>query len=343
MARPVKIAIDGLSHGHVVWLKKFGNPNLFTIVGIAEADQNLASKMSKRIGFDMGLVFPDLKTLLENVKPEAVMAFNPVSEHLETVRACAPLGIHVMLEKPMATNYLDALEMAGLAAKNNIHLIVNYETTWYPTVHESIKRAQSGKLGTVRKAIVTTGHKGPAEINVGEEFLGWLTDSIKNGGGALMDFGCYGANLMTYLNNGELPKSVYAQSNNFKPNIYPDVDDDALIILDFDSMQAILLPSWNWAFSRKTMELYGTTGYVKAIDQDQLAYRDSRKEPEKVVSLSVEKPFNPFEYFIQVIEGSVKLEPHEPAAIQNNLNVMKILDAARNSASTGKVVYLNTL
>ena len=54
------------------------------------------------------------------------------------------------------------------------------------------------------------GHNGPSEIHVQPEFFAWLSDPVKNGAGALFDFGCYGANLMTWMmdNQPPLPSST---------------------------------------------------------------------------------------------------------------------------------------
>jgi len=41
--------------------------------------------------------------------------------------------------------------------------------------------------------------KGPQKIGVNQEFLEWLTDPVQNGGGAEVDFGCYGVNLLTWF------------------------------------------------------------------------------------------------------------------------------------------------
>ena len=92
------------------------------------------------------------------------------------------------------------------------------------------------------------------------EFLSWLTDPEKNGAGALFDFGCYGANLMTWLMNNQRPTSVTAVTQTIKPNIYKQVDDEATIIMEYPSAQAIIQASWNWPYSRKDMEIYGKTG-----------------------------------------------------------------------------------
>ena len=107
-----------------------------------------------------------------------------------------------------------------------------------------------GALGELRKIIVYDGHKGPKEINVNSEFLEWLTDPVLNGGGAVIDFGCYGADLITWILKGEKPTSVYANLKQYKPDVYPKVDDDATIVLSYPSMEGVLHASWNWPRSK---------------------------------------------------------------------------------------------
>ena len=70
--------------------------------------------------------------------------------------------------------------------------------------------------------------------------MSWLTDPEKNGGGAVVDFGCYGANLMTWLQNGRKPIAVTAVTRNFKPDVYPKVDDDATIILEYEHATGVI-------------------------------------------------------------------------------------------------------
>src|SRR5690606_21171963 len=106
----------------------------------------------------------------------------------------------------------------------------NFETSWYESNQQIKTLVKGGQLGEVRKVMVNDGHQGPKEIGVSDEFLEILTDPKKNGAGALVDFGCYGANLMTWLMNGEKPISVTAVTHQNKPDIYPEVDDEASII-----------------------------------------------------------------------------------------------------------------
>ena len=147
--------------------------------------------------------------------------------------------------------------MADLARKHQIHLLTNYETTWYASNHEVKKQLKDNVIGPVRRVIVNDGHEGPMEIGVNQEFLDWLTDPVLNGGGAVIDFGCYGANLMTWLMDGQKPISVTAELKQIKPDIYPKVDDEATILLEYPNTQGVIQASWNWPFSRKDMEVYG--------------------------------------------------------------------------------------
>ena len=75
------------------------------------------------------------------------------------------------------------------------------------------------------------GHRGPQEIGCSQEFLSWLTDPVLNGGGALNDFGCYGADLATWFMDGQAPQSVFAITQQIKPDVYPKVEDDATIVV----------------------------------------------------------------------------------------------------------------
>src|SRR5690606_21962889 len=114
--------------------------------------------------------------MLDAVTPAAVTDFRDVASHLETVEAAASRGVHVMVEKPLHFSLDAALRMKQLADSAGIHVLTNFETTWYPGTARAGELAKSGQLGALRKVVVHDGHQGPAEIGVGPEFLAWLTD-----------------------------------------------------------------------------------------------------------------------------------------------------------------------
>ena len=340
---PVRIGIDGLSHGHVSGILNAMSRSEILIVGIAESDRNLAQRLSRQYGFDMGIVYNTVEEMVEKTKPEGVLAFNSIYDHLRTVEACAPRGIHVMVEKPLAVSVAHAERMARLSRQYHTLVLTNYETTWYPTHYKAYEMAAvKRELGDIRKVIICDGHQGPKEIGCNAEFLAWLTDPKLNGGGAVIDFGCYGANLMTWLTKNQRPVSVSATLQQIKPDIYPRVDDEATIVVTYPYAQAIIQASWNWPIGRKDMEVYGATGYVKALNAHDFVYRLSARQPETNEKLpALTAPVDdPFRYFAAAVRGTVKVAATDLSSLENNLIVVEILEAARKSAASGKTIKL---
>lgn len=340
---PLRLAVAGITHGHVGWILGRKDKTDVTLVGVYEPNNELAQRFAKQYNLSTALFYSDMNKMLDAVKPEAVVAFGSIYQHMAAVEACAPRGIHVMVEKPLATTIAQAIKMEQLAKKHNIFLLTNYETSWYPTTEKTYQLVNdSNFVGNIKKVVIHDGHQGPKEIGVGKEFLDWLTDPVQNGGGALIDFGCYGANLMTYLMKGQEPVSVTAVTQQFKPDVYPKVDDEATIIVAYPSAQCIIQASWNWPFGRKDMEVYGETGYVMAANSTTLRLRNKKTNVEKTVEVTP-KDINvyqdPFSYLADVVKGKIKIQPNGLYSMENNVMVVRILDAARESALSGKTIY----
>ncbi|MCX2575186.1 Gfo/Idh/MocA family protein [Pedobacter sandarakinus] len=334
----LNVAIAGLSHDHIYLIMSSYQKGEVNILGIAESNPVLIERFKKRYSLPDSLFYNNLQALLKKHKPDAVLAYNPIAEHLSVVETAAPLGISVMVEKPLAVTVKQADRIAALAKQYNIKVLTNYETTWYPSnqeVYQDIKK--DNKYGSVRKMIVHDGHQGPKEIGVSSEFLGWLTDPEKNGGGALVDFGCYGANLMTWMMDGKAPKSVSAITHQIKPDVYPKVDDDATILLEYGDATGIIEASWNWPFSIKDFEVFGDKGYVQAVNDKTLRSRSNAG-----YNLYQAKPLqsansSSLSYLSAVLSGQID-SSKDLSGLPNNLLVVKILEAAKLSAKTGKKV-----
>ena len=341
---PVRMAMVGLSHGHSPWIFNRKDKKNVDLVGIYEPNQELAHTYAKRYGLDRKLFFTNLEQMLEETKPEAILAFGSIFDHLEAVEKAAPKGIHVMVEKPLSFSFAHAQKMEALAKKHNIHLLTNFETSWYASTEKTSQLLQDkDAYGDIRNAVFHHGHKGPKEIGVGKEFLDWLTDPVQNGGGALIDFGCYGANIMTYLMRGRKPISVTAITKTYKPEIYPKVDDEATIILDYGDAQAIIQASWNWPFDRKDMEVYGVSGYVITENRSKMRSKTWTSNEEKQFEATPEALgvyVDPFSYFADVIREKIKVEEYSLYSLSNNMVVAEILNAASTSATLKSTVYL---
>lgn len=347
---PLKVAIIGLVHGHVEGFLKtsaltpaggiLNRPDI-QLVGIVEAEQALFNSYAEKFHLSSSLHFPSIQQMAAQAHPQVALVFTATSEHRRVVEQCAALGIHVLMEKPLAFTYADALAIQSAAQRAHIHVLVDFETSWYPSNSQAFNLLQQGALGPIVKAVIRDGHAGPKLINVPPEFLSWLLDPKLNGDGALTDFGCYGPDLMTWLMHGEAPRSVTAVTKHLQPERYPGVADEAEIILNYQHAVAIVQASWNWPFNFKQIDVYGSAGYAKAIDSSRIEIRKAKEEEGQVSKAPpLGAPYDdPLHYLAAVLRGEIQ-EDDSLSSLKTNVTVTEILDAAYQSAEAGATVTL---
>jgi predicted dehydrogenase len=341
---PIRVAIVGLVHGHVKgFLSALANNHSALLVAIVEPQVPLSQQYAAHYHLDPKLFYTDLETMLKAQHPDAVLVYTTIEDHRKVIEAAARHGISSMVEKPLSTTLDDAVAIRSIALEHHVQVLVNYETTWYASNRELFTEIAQGKLGDIRKVVVHDGHEGPKEIGVGPEWLPWLTDPKQNGAGALFDFGCYGADLMTVLMHHEAPSSVTAVTQTDKPDIYPHVDDDATIILRYPKTQAVLMPSWNWSFARKDTEVYGNGGYAITVGSNHLRVRYKGGSESEITAPPLPKSdSDSLDYLAAVLHGQIKPDD-DLSSLPTNMVVMQILDAARRSAQTGTTVQVTPL
>ncbi len=332
---PLRLGLAGLSHDHISIIEHI-SPEDFVIAAACEQDEALRAAIGRRYEVPAGRLYPDLAAMLENETLDAVAAFGSIRDHLDVVERCAGAGVHVMVEKPLAVSVDHAEAIARLARKHGIHVLTNYETSWYPSNAHVFRMVRDGAVGVPRKILIRAGHQGPIESGCQPQFLAWLTKPF-NGGGALSDFGCYGANLATFFADGRLPSSVTAITRAFKQELYGEVEDDASIVLTYDQFEVVIQASWNWPFPRKDIELHGTAGSIAAADSRTVWLRSgSDSEATMITPDALPRCLGePFAYLASVVRGQLRPAPHDLSALDNNRSVVRILDAARRSALAG--------
>jgi glucose-fructose oxidoreductase len=349
-AAPLKVGIVGLVHGHVAAFLNGGQmtpaggilsrPDV-ELVGIVEQDQKLFDTYAHKFHLSSSLRFNSIADMVAHAHPQVALVFTATSDHRRVVEECAALGLNVMMEKPLAFRYDDALAIERAAQQGKIHVLVDFETSWYASNADASRLLNDGSLGPLVKAVIRDGHQGPKAIGVQPEFLKWLIDPGKNGDGALTDFGCYGPDLITAMLHGEAPLSVTAVTKRVQPNVYPGEDDEADIVLNYPNAVVIVQGSWDWPFSVKQMDVYGRTGYAKALDPRRVEVRlqkDSAGNVETGQPLTA--PYDdPLHYLEAVLSGQVQ-EGDSMSSLKTNVTVTEILDAARQSAHTGRTVNL---
>lgn len=330
-----RIAVVGLDHDHVWELLKYLQAEVDAkLVAIVESRAVLVAEAKAQLR-STPKFYSSYVQMLDEIQPDAVVVTTSNDRHLEILRECAKRHIHYSVEKPMATNAADAREMEQLANQAGIKLMVNYWNAWVPPSHELFRRVRDGQLGPVEKIIVAYGHSGPREIGVSQYFADWLYDPTRNGGGAIMDFGCYGAELALWLKGR--PTRVFATAKKLKVAQHNAVDDDSTIVLDYPDATVIVEASWDWPYGMDQVEVFGPKGSLLATGH-KLFYRPAGANGLDGEQISPEplprEAGNPISYFIGCIRHGKAIE--DPLSPKLNVEVMEILDAAQRSVRTGQ-------
>lgn len=354
-AAPPKMAVVSLLHAHV-WLHlgTMLKGDKVQLVGVSETLPDLIARAKredtipqtrdvKRPGVPEALIYSDWKKMIDETKPEVVWAFTPTNEHVDVVRYCAPKGIHVMVEKPLAATYKEALEIQTLARKHNIRVLTNYGSTWQASQYAIRAAVEAGEIGKVWRLHGVTGHGGPGDPKK-SSFAAWLADPVQNGGGALMDFGCY--LVLWSMGLKGKPVSVYATAQQIKPEMFPKVEDHAMIVLNYEQGFALLEASWALPPAQRLgQEIYGTTGSIvgnavrKAGTASAGGGRGSQNpgEPLAVTPLPPERA-EPIAYMVDRIRNNQPVDG--PSGLDLNVAVQEVLEAAKMSVKTGRPVPL---
>jgi len=342
--KPLRLAVAGLVHGHVegFLLAPVQKRKDIEIVGIFEPNKVLSASIAKKYNYPQSIFYTNLAAMLDQVKPDAVATFTNPSDHAMVVETAAPRHLTVMMEKPMAISVSQAQRIQQAANRYGVQVIVNYETSWYPShgaIWNLIKEQKAA--GEIRRMVAMDGHQGPKEINVQPDFLAFLRNPALNGAGALFDFGCYGANLMTWLMDNQRPIAVMATVRHFKPEIYPDVDDDATILVEYPKAQGVIEASWNWPYARKDLEVYAERGYAIATGGSSLRTKTGNAAEEVTTPAPLPADeHDALSYLYAVARGQRKSTGL--SSVDNNVIATEILEAAKESARTGSRVLLKT-
>ena len=345
LAQPYKIAVIGLIHAHEgTYVPRMVHSDQVKLVGIAESIPELVNLAKERQGAKDVPFFDDYRKMLDETKPDFVWAFVENNRHLEILKECAPRHIHVIYEKPLASTYKDALAMAELARKYNVKVMCNYQMAWWPANQLARAEVEKGVIGRTWRLRGIVGHGGPGSTGTGKYFFDWLTDPVKNGAGALVDFGCYNA-LWSLWYMGR-PESVYAEAIHLRPETFPKVEDSATLVLKYKNGINVFEGSWDLPRSFQDLEIFGsTTGpdgtltrgsiYMTQQKVELRMGRDTKELP--LAPLPPEKA-DPIAFMVDAIKNNKPIEGI--TALDINIGVVQIIEAAKESIRSGRAVKL---
>ena len=345
LAQPYKIAVIGLIHSHEgTYVPRMTRSEQVKLVGIAESIPELVSLAKERQGAKDVPFFDDYKKMLDETKPDFVWAFVENNRHLEILKECAPRHIHVIYEKPLASTYKDAVAMADLARKYNVKVMCNYQMAWWPANQIARAEVEKGVIGKTWRLRGIVGHGGPGSTGTGKYFFDWLTDPVKNGAGALVDFGCYNA-LWSLWYMGR-PESVYAEAVHLRPETFPKVEDSATLVLKYKNGINVFEGSWDLPRSFQDLEIFGSStapdGSLNRgsiyMTQQKVEMRNGRETREVPLTALPPEKADPIAFMVDAIRNNKPIEGI--TALEINLEVVEIIEAAKESIRTGRAVKL---
>ena len=300
-------------------------------------------------------IYEDYIEMLECEKPDIAFILTETCKKVEVVRECAIRGIAVSIEKPMAMTFAEAEEIHSLVKESGIFAMVNWPLTWRPYLHKMKAALDAGVIGDLIKIRFLIGNTGPvgrgamhrgvseaAEEMTDEQKSKMWWYNKKHGGGALLDFLCYGCMFSSWMTE-KTASSVVASAGNYATE-FADIYDNAAAIVKYDTAMAVLEGTWTTP-SRAIPAgpvIYGKEGVLFCEKEDGVPvvhacdiYGNDIELQDIDYPAYMQNIATQYAHFKKTGENI-----HKTLSLEFNMQVMKLLDSARASAECGKEIKL---
>jgi glucose-fructose oxidoreductase len=354
-----KWRVAGVSFEHVhmgdLLRQVYEHPNA-EIVGIADAH---ARRMQTAIGnfaIPSERVFTDVEGCVAASAPDLVIVCSATARHADYVERLAPLGVHILVEKPFAASLAEADRMIAATAGSGKIMAINWPLAWYPS-HVTAKRlVEAGSIGRVVEVHYYDGNRGPLyhvadkvvvdpAAAAAEKAGSWLYSKAA-GGGSLLDYLGYGVTLGTWFMNGRSPLEVTAVVD--QPNGL-EVDEHSITVCRYADGLSKFETRWGTFSDPWTQQpqpkcgfvLVGTEGTLSSYDFESVVRLQTRAAP-AIREVSVDELAaprrQPIEYVLHCLESGEAISgPLDP---QLSRIGQQIVDAAVRSATEKRTVRL---
>lgn len=340
MVDRLRIGVIGLVHDHV-WgiLDEFREIKDIEVMCVSDVNEPLLAK-AKGLGIEN--IYKSHEELLAKEDIDAAIVYTENSRHADVTDLAAEKGLHIMVEKPMASDLEQAERMFKAARKAGIKLMINYPTAWYPTIRHAHKLAQEGLIGRIYQVRYRAAHEGPKEIGCSRYFYEWLYDEKLNGAGAFMDYCCYGANMCRWILG--IPWKVVAVGGTYVRE-YLTVEDNAVLLMGYKKAMGIAEASWSQIGEgvppRYTLVLNGSEGVI-AAGKELKVYTSEAKNWEEIEPAPLQEGSrNGPEHFATCIREDKAVD--DSVSARYNRDTQAILEAGIMSMREDRAVYLKEL
>ena len=145
----INIAVIGYGNMGSFHISKYLQMDHVNLVGICDVG---SSETSKEIDGQTVAMFDDLDKLLSECDVTAVSITSPTYTHFEIAKKCLNLGIHCLIEKPIATSEEEASELIEIATHQGLVLTVGHIERFNPAVlavKQCIKEDLLGPIASI--------------------------------------------------------------------------------------------------------------------------------------------------------------------------------------------------
>lgn len=271
---------------------------LLDLVAVCDIDQSIVRATAEKFkveGFD------NVKDLVGGKCDVAIVAV-PHNQYLPIVSALADAGIHIIKEKPFATNIDEACSIHK-AVNGKVFLGVVSQRRFNP-IYQTFPQMQRriGKIYSI---------EGKYTLNIADLDEGWRASKAHAGGGALLDMGYHLIDLLVWYFG--VPQTVTARiTRGNRPDQEYDVEDTANMLFDLSFPQSYeektvgnILISRVYPKKQEILTVYGVKGIVELQRGQICRYDVHGQEVEKLVrhegwpSAFIDQ----FNHFVKAIES----------------------------------------
>lgn len=333
----VRIGVLSFAHYHAnFWSEVFQKQGVHA--GIWDDDRVRGTEAASRFGVRY---FNDLDTLLADCT--AVAICSETVAHSALIARAAKRGLAVLCEKPLGTSIDDCEPIVRVVQESGITFMQSFPKRFDPVSQWLRETVNSGELGTLTLVRIRHGHFYGLQEDFKER---WYVDPAKSGGGALLDEGVHGADLLAWLFG--MPVSVTAVTSNAALGLA--VEDLGIATFQYASgMLAELTSSFTFAAADTSIEMYGTKGTVlvsgidlasRDITHDGFVRRYRSDQPERrweIVPLTPRFKIGEFHHqnalaFLDALERGAA----PPITVNDGFRAVQMIMAAYRAAATGQ-------
>lgn len=369
MSKKIQVVLIGAAHMHVLYLAMecLECPDI-EVLGLSDTPPMRSEPtlsvpftrkwnidyVSKRLGIPL---YENYQEMLDHLKPDLAIVATETPLHVSVFEACAKRGVDVSVEKPMAISYSEGLKMLRVAEHTGAKLMINWPLAWQPCMRQLKELIDSGRLGKLVRINHMVGHSGPlgrgvrhprveetSDDTTGEEKAStwWYTHAL--GGGAMLDFCCYGAMACNFLAGQQAQGAMGMRMNSMSQ--WGDADDNAIIVVRYPELMAVLEGSWTVPVggTRPAPTIYGTEAMAECRNVEggvEVTVRDFLGHTEV---LPVLRPHPHWKNMVCAYSHHKRTGEPLPGFLdmKENLDVLAILDAGIRSAEAGNVEFVST-